>query len=134
MAMQLHMRARNNSIVLFNSAINGGYGSSSIFLPNIGGYSRMFVSIEIEGASYQGVTVQTTISLTNVQWTAWGYENVLPGVLNATYYGTDLPVYSQQAPPEFTTKNSAYTISFSIITGATSGWIAGYVKVYLRNE
>jgi hypothetical protein len=117
----------------FNSSINGGYGGSSLSV-YLGGYSRMFLSIGIDAASYYGVPVQTTVSLTNVRWSDSGFEYVPPDVLNATYYGTYLPVYSQQVPPEFKTKYSTCTLYFNIQSGATSGWIEFYVRIYLRNE
>jgi hypothetical protein len=119
----------------FNTSINGGFGSNSTYV-NIGGYSRMFVSITIYGASYQGVPVTTTVYLGSISWdyNDGSFETVPSGVLNATYYGSTLPAYSQQTPPQFTTKNSYCYLNFYVSSGATSGWIAFSINVYLRNE
>jgi hypothetical protein len=113
--------------------ITSGYGSNSTYI-YVGGYSRMFVSIEVVNASYYGVSAKTTITLTSIYWDDQEYEPVPPGVLNATYYGTFLPAYSQQVPPEFKTKGSYCHLNFSIGSEASFGWIEWYAKVYLRNE
>ena len=113
--------------------ITSGYGSNMTYI-NVGGYSRMFVSIEIVNASYYGVSAKTTISLTLLYWGDQWYEPVPSGVLNATYYGTSLPAYSQQVPPEFKTKGSYCTLFFYISSEASFGWIEWYAKIYLRNE
>ncbi|MGA2768372.1 MAG: hypothetical protein ABSF24_08680 [Candidatus Bathyarchaeia archaeon] len=120
--------------------LDDGYGGSSQYIP-VYGYSRMFLSIELVNASYQGVPFNTTVSLWSVGWsgdenyTYGGWENVLQGVLNATYLGYQLPAYSQQAPAEFSTKNSYCNLIFTAVsTFAGSVQIGFYVHVYLRNE
>jgi hypothetical protein len=115
------------------TSIIGGYGSNSTYI-NIGGYSRLFVSIKVVNASYYGVNAKTTISLTSIYWGDEWYEPVPSGVLNATYYGTYLPAYSQQVPPEFKTKGSYCYLLFSISSEASFGWIEWYAEIYLRNE
>jgi len=68
-------------------------------------------------------------------WSGYGsYEFVPAGVLNATYYGTSLPIYSLRTPPEFRTKNNYCTPGFRADSAAFSGWIQFYVNVYSRNE
>jgi hypothetical protein len=102
---------------------------------NVAGYGRMFISIQIVDASYQGVPITTTIALRWIRWSAYGsWESVSGGILDATYNGTGLPVYSQQAPPEFNVKSSSCGIYFDVNSGAFSGWIGFVVDVYLRNE
>jgi hypothetical protein len=112
--------------------ITNGYGWNSTSV-NVGGYSRMFIQIELTNASYQGVPITTTVILSSIDW-GMGIENVPSSSLNASYYGSYLPVYSNMTPPEFKTKSSSCTLYFSINSQALSGWITFYVKVYLRNE
>jgi hypothetical protein len=72
--------------------------------------------------------------LNTVRWGVYGDESVAQGVLDATYNGTNLPVYSHQIPPEFTTRDTGCTLWFYVTSGAISGWIEFDVNVYLRNE
>jgi hypothetical protein len=102
---------------------------------DVGGYSRMYISIVIVNASYHDVPVKTSVSLSYIAWNGYGsYEYVSSNVVNATYYGTSYPVYSQQVPPEFKTKNGYCYLSFEVSSEAFSGWIEWYPVVYLRNE
>ena len=96
----------------------------------------MYTSIVIVNASYHDVPVKTSVSLSTIAWNDHygGYESVSPNAVNATYYGTSYPVYSQQAPPEFKTKGSYCYLSFKVSSEAFSGWIIWYPLVYLRNE
>ena len=121
--------------VPINASVTNGNGWGSMEV-SIGGYSRMFVKmIEVVNASYQGVPITTTVSLSDVDWSLQGsFESVPSGVLNATYNGTYLPVYSSQIPPEFKTRNYSCRLWFNISSGAISGWVEFYVRVYLRNE
>jgi hypothetical protein len=112
--------------------ITNGYGWNSTSV-NVGGYSRMFIQIELTNASYQGVPITTTVILSSIDW-GMGIENVPSSSLNASYYSSYLPVYSNMTPPEFKTKSSSCTLYFNINSQVLSGWITFYVKVYLRNE
>ena len=118
----------------FNVSITNGQGGDSgrFYLD---GYSRMFVSLILTNASYQGVPVTTTVSLTSVYWEPYGgWQSVSTSILNATYDGIQLPIYSPQIPAEFDTRGSSCWIYFSISSGAISGWVEFDVNVYLRNE
>jgi hypothetical protein len=101
---------------------------------SIGGYSRMFVSITITNASYYGVSAETTVSPYMIYWGERGYENVPSDSVSAVYYGTNLPAYSLQIPPEFKTRNYYCTLYFRVNSTALSGWVDWEARIYLRNE
>jgi hypothetical protein len=123
-----------------NMSITNGYGGASASVYT-GGYSRMFVSIEVINASYQGIPSPTTISMYGINWYSYidyssysGSESVPQGTLNVTYNGVNLPAWSQQVPAEFKSKNAYCTLNFNVNSQVVLGWLEFVVNVYLRNE
>jgi hypothetical protein len=125
--------AYDTNYAFFRTPLGFGTLTNSTWI-NVGGYSRIFVGITIDNASYFGVSAQTTVSLYLVYWGEEGYESLPAGVLNVTYYGFSLPAYSIQIPPEFKTRGFGCYLYFSIDSAAIVGWVDWHASIYLRNE
>jgi hypothetical protein len=125
----------NEQHAVLNASFVSGHGETwmQVFTT---GFSRMFVSLEANVASYQGIPVATTVSLSQINWTLGdgGCEIVPSGTLNATYNGYQNFTSSQQVPAEFITRNWSCLLDFKVDSSLYSGWIYFEVDVYFRNE
>jgi hypothetical protein len=104
---------------------------------NIGGYSRMTVSIMIDNSSYHTLPLTVTVTLAGVSWGTSSYLEYPGHTVNVTYSGTEHPyydIYSPQIPAEFETKSSYCTLWFTINAQAGINWLEWAPIVYLRNE